>query len=57
MKSLCGLAAIVMLAMGWVTVLRPAVLGGDAAYVIVDGRSMEPTYEDGDLVLVRRSSS
>lgn len=47
----------VLVAVVWLTWARPTSLGGDAAYVIVDGRSMEPTYEDGDLVLVRRSSS
>ena len=29
----------------------PVQLGGPASYVIVDGRSMEPTYQDGDLVV------
>jgi signal peptidase I len=29
----------------------PAHLGGPASYVIVDGRSMEPTYSNGDLVV------
>lgn len=52
---LCAIAAL--LAVAWASWLRPTILGGDAAYVIIDGRSMEPTYEDGDLVLVRRSSS
>lgn len=41
---------------GWFIWLRPATLGGDVSYVIVDGRSMEPTYQDGDLVLVRRAA-
>jgi signal peptidase I len=31
----------------------PAHLGGPANYVIVDGRSMEPTYDNGDLVITR----
>jgi signal peptidase I len=50
-------AGACVVACAWFTWLRPATLGGDVSYVIVDGRSMEPTYEDGDLVLVRRSSS
>jgi signal peptidase I len=50
-------AAVAVAVAGWGAWLRPVTLGGNAAYVIVDGRSMEPTYEDGDLVLVRRSSS
>jgi len=45
-----------VLAVAWFAWLRPATLGGDVSYVIVDGRSMEPTYQDGDLVLVRRAS-
>jgi signal peptidase I len=31
----------------------PTHLGGPASYVIVDGRSMEPTYRNGDLVVAR----
>lgn len=48
-------AAVVLAA--WFAWLRPATLGGDVSYVIVDGSSMEPTYRDGDLVLVRRQRS
>jgi len=52
--ALWALAALS--ACSWFVWLRPATLGGDVSYVIVDGRSMEPTYQDGDLVLVRRAS-
>jgi signal peptidase I len=34
-------------------VAGPTRLGGPASYVIVDGRSMEPTYQDGDLVIAK----
>lgn len=41
----------------WFFTLRPGSLGGPATYVMVRGISMEPTYHDGDLVIIRRSSS
>lgn len=33
----------------------PTQLGGQTSYIIVNGNSMEPVYERGDLVLVRNS--
>jgi signal peptidase I len=33
--------------------MAPATLGGVTSYVIVDGRSMEPEYANGDLVVAR----
>ena len=50
-------AATLALAVAWAVFLRPPFLGGPAAYVIVSGKSMEPTLEDGDFVLARRQSS
>lgn len=41
----------------WFFTLRPGSLGGPATYVMVRGISMEPTYHDGDLVVIRRASS
>lgn len=49
--------ALVVLAVTWFTWLRPTALGGSASYVIVQGSSMEPTYSDGDLVLIREGAS
>jgi signal peptidase I len=50
-----GVFALVLVAV-WV-VAGPTFLGGPASYVIVDGRSMEPTYHNGDLVIARQQDS
>jgi len=42
--------------LAWFAWLRPVALGGGVSYVVVQGSSMSPTYEDGDLVLVREES-
>lgn len=42
-----------VLAVVWL-VAGPVSLGGPASYVIVDGSSMEPTYDNGDLVIARQ---
>jgi signal peptidase I len=41
----------------WLVTLGPTQLGGPVAYVIVNGDSMEPTYEDGDLVIAKERST
>ncbi|MBV9097874.1 MAG: signal peptidase I [Frankiaceae bacterium] len=46
------IAALGLLAMMW-----PQSLGGDVAYVRVDGHSMDPTLHLGDLAVVRHQSS
>src|ERR1041384_223127 len=43
----------IVLALSWFVWLRPTSLGGRASYVVVQGHSMDPTYHDGDLVIVR----
>jgi signal peptidase I len=49
-------AGLALLAVWWVT-LAPTVLGGPVTYVVIRGDSMLPTFESGDLVLVRTSAS
>ncbi len=49
--------AFIALAVAWTLVLRPQALGGPAAYVIVSGKSMEPSLKNGDLVVALKRSS
>jgi signal peptidase len=51
-----GLVLVVATVVFWAMFLRPQTLGGPAAYVLVSGKSMEPRYHTGDLVLVERQS-
>ena len=46
-----------ILAAGWFAFLRPTIWGGPLTYVVIRGTSMRPTYEPGDLVLVRREAA
>src|SRR5690606_16333002 len=50
------LAAIVLIAAWWL-LLAPPALGGRTSYISVSGKSMEPTYVTGDLVVVRERGS
>jgi signal peptidase len=40
----------------WWAFLAPVAFGGPASFVIVQGRSMEPAYSEGDLVVARAAS-
>jgi signal peptidase len=46
--------AVLAAALGWLVFLRPQVLGGPAAYVLVSGNSMQPTLSAGSLVIAFR---
>lgn len=54
--SLAGLAGLVALVLAWMF-LAPAQLAGSTTYAIVDGSSMEPVLEQGDLALLRPRGS
>ena len=43
---------LVGMATAWI-IFAPMQFGGQVAYVIVNGNSMEPLYQPGDLVIVR----
>lgn len=45
---------LLVAALGWLFFLRPQVLGGPAAYVLVSGSSMQPTLSAGSLVIAFR---
>ena len=56
-RSLVGIVvSVALLACGW-WLLGPVQLGGPTAYAVVNGSSMEPHLERGDLVLVRARDS
>jgi signal peptidase len=56
-NKVAGIALAVLVCLFWVQFLRPQSLGGNAAYVLVSGKSMLPRYHTGDLVLVEKHSS
>jgi signal peptidase I len=49
--------ALLAMSLAWLLLFRPTFLGGPATYVIVAGRSMEPTLDSGALVMVRQRGS
>src|SRR5215212_5417774 len=46
---------LVLFGVGW-AMLAPVQVGGQAAYVIVSGNSMEPGFHLGDLAIVREAA-
>ena len=53
-KSLLTATFSLLILAFWFVMLRPTLLGGPATYLIISGISMEPTFWDGDLVVVRQ---
>lgn len=51
-------ALISLLLVGaWFALLAPTSIGGDAGYILVSGKSMEPTMHTGDFVITRKQST
>src|SRR5438309_3254201 len=48
---------LLVVTLGLLAMFWPQSLGGQVAYVRVDGHSMDPTFHIGDLAVVRRQSS
>ena len=57
MKRMVNWGVFVVVVLGVYLFAGPTSLGGPASYVIVDGTSMEPTYDDGDLVVAYERDS
>jgi signal peptidase I len=56
-RSVASWALFLLVVAATYAVAAPASLGGRASYVIVDGVSMEPTYQHGDLVIAQKQDT
>ncbi len=52
--NVLGWVALLLIVGGWFVFARPPALGGGTEYVFVRGDSMLPTFDPGDLVVVRK---
>jgi signal peptidase I len=55
LKALSTAVAFVLMIIAWV-ILAPIQVGGQTAYVIVNGNSMEPRFHRGDLVILHQAA-
>jgi signal peptidase I len=55
-RRLVDLGSTVALLAVWWILLSPVAFGGKTSFVVVQGRSMEPWYSTGDLVVARAAS-
>jgi signal peptidase len=56
-KNLLGWVATIAIVVAWFVAFRPPILGGPATTVAVRGHSMDPTFHNGDLVILHRRST
>jgi len=54
-KSHLSLVVVLTILGLWLIFLRPTILYGNTSYIIVNGRSMEPTLRQGDLIILKPS--
>lgn len=52
-RSLAGSALLIALFAVWFVAFRPVALGGSLTWVVIRGSSMLPTFDTGDVVVVR----
>ena len=55
-KIIIELLLVSGFALAWLSLVRPVSLGGVTDYIIVSGKSMEPTMYSGDLAVTRAES-